>query len=203
MHSTANITDASSGAAVPQSTWPRLLAGGAVSEVRFWLAHAAFWAAVFGVLMTVIHVFKPAIVDPVGFVLERVVLCFVATAAMGVQLTCQVALAIDAVTSFSVVPLRFASHLGMLFGLAGLVSLGLIVAVWLQGGTVQGWASLAALILIMGSVQLLVLGVFGEYLGRMYMEGKHRPLFIIAEVRRHPVASAAAAEPSEVIRVAS
>jgi glycosyltransferase involved in cell wall biosynthesis len=114
-----------------------------------------------------------------------------------------VALAIDAVTSFSVVPLRFASHLGMLFGLAGLVSLGLIVAVWLQGGTVQGWASLAALILIMGSVQLLVLGVFGEYLGRMYMEGKHRPLFIIAEVRRHPVASAAAAEPSEVIRVAS
>jgi glycosyltransferase involved in cell wall biosynthesis len=114
-----------------------------------------------------------------------------------------VALAIDAVTSFSVVPLRFASHLGMLFGIAGLVSLGLIVGVWFEGGTVQGWASLAALILIMGSVQLLVLGVFGEYLGRMYMEGKHRPLFIIAEVRRHPVASATAAEPSEVIRVAS
>ncbi len=103
-----------------------------------------------------------------------------------------VALAIDAVTSFSVVPLRFASHLGMLFGLAGLVSLAGIVWVWMQGGTVQGWASLAALILIMGSVQLLVLGVFGEYLGRMYMEAKHRPLFIIAEVRRHPVAGIAA-----------
>jgi dolichol-phosphate mannosyltransferase len=97
-----------------------------------------------------------------------------------------VALAVDAVTSFSTVPLRFASHLGMLFGLAGLVSLIGIVWVWLQGGTVQGWASLAALILIMGSVQLLVLGVFGEYLGRMYMEAKRRPLFIIAEVRRHP-----------------
>lgn len=103
-----------------------------------------------------------------------------------------VALAIDAVTSFSVVPLRFASHLGMLFGLAGLTSLGLIGWIWLRGGTVQGWASLAALILIMGSVQLLVLGVFGEYLGRMYMEGKHRPLFIVAEVRRHPVAANAA-----------
>lgn len=116
-----------------------------------------------------------------------------------------VALAIDAVTSFSVVPLRFASHLGMLFGIAGLASLGGIGWVWLEGGTVQGWASLAALILIMGSVQLLVLGVFGEYLGRMYMEAKHRPLFIIAEVRRHPVAAnatAVTAEPGEVIRVA-
>lgn len=104
-----------------------------------------------------------------------------------------VALAIDAVTSFSTVPLRFASHLGMLFGLAGLLSLAGIVWVWLAGGTVQGWASLAALILIMGSVQLLVLGVFGEYLGRMYMESKHRPLFQVAEVRRHPVAVTAAA----------
>jgi dolichol-phosphate mannosyltransferase len=100
-----------------------------------------------------------------------------------------IALAIDAVTSFSVVPLRFASHLGMLFGLAGLVSLVGIVWVWMRGGTVEGWASLAALILIMGSVQLLVLGVFGEYLGRMYMEAKHRPLAIIAEVRRHPIAA--------------
>lgn len=98
-----------------------------------------------------------------------------------------VALAVDAVTSFSTVPLRFASHLGMLFGIAGLVSLVWVVWEWMQGGTVQGWASLAALTLIMGSVQLLVLGVFGEYLGRMYMEAKRRPLFIIAEVRRHPV----------------
>lgn len=123
-----------------------------------------------------------------------------------------VALAIDAVTSFSTVPLRFASHLGMLFGLAGLVSLIGIVWVWLQGGTVQGWASLAALTLIMGSVQLLVLGVFGEYLGRMYMEAKRRPLFIVSEVRRNGVvtgaapyeasAAAAEAEQEESIRVA-
>ncbi|PLK22348.1 glycosyltransferase [Porphyrobacter sp. TH134] len=123
-----------------------------------------------------------------------------------------IALAVDALTSFSVVPLRFASHLGMLFGLAGLVSLVGIVWVWLRGGTVEGWASLAALILIMGSVQLLVLGVFGEYLGRMYMEGKQRPLFIIAELRRHPLAVTADtasgaviidAEEREGIRVAS
>lgn len=104
------------------------------------------------------------------------------------------ALAVDAITSFSVVPLRFASHLGMLFGLAGLVSLVGILWVWMRGGTVEGWASLAALILIMGSVQLLVLGVFGEYLGRMYMEAKQRPLSIIAEVRRHPIAANAEPE---------
>ncbi len=121
------------------------------------------------------------------------------------------ALAVDAVTSFSTVPLRFASHLGMLFGLAGLVSLVGILWVWLEGGTVQGWASLAALILIMGSVQLLVLGVFGEYLGRMYMEAKRRPLFIVSEVRRHPAriatrpageGEAIAAELREDVRVA-
>lgn len=104
------------------------------------------------------------------------------------------ALAVDAITSFSVAPLRFASHLGMLFGLAGLTSLVGIVWVWMRGGTVEGWASLAALILIMGSVQLLVLGVFGEYLGRMYMEAKQRPLAIVAEIRRHPVAANAEPE---------
>jgi dolichol-phosphate mannosyltransferase len=116
-----------------------------------------------------------------------------------------VALAVDAVTSFSTVPLRFASHLGMVFGVAGLTSLLGIGWVWLRGGTVEGWASLAALILIMGSVQLLVLGVFGEYLGRMYMEAKQRPLFIISEVRRHPLSEsrpAGAAELREDIRVA-
>ncbi len=109
-----------------------------------------------------------------------------------------IALAVDAVTSFSTVPLRFASHLGMMFGVGGMVALVWIGWVWLQGGTVQGWTSLAALILIMGSVQLMVIGVFGEYLGRMYMESKQRPLFIIADVYRqmaeadgsaaHPVA---------------
>ena len=83
MHSTANITEAAGGAdAAARSSWLRLLAGGAMSEVRFWLAHSAFWAGVFGVLMTVIHVFRPAIVDPVAFVLVRVVLCFFVTAAM-------------------------------------------------------------------------------------------------------------------------
>jgi sensor histidine kinase YesM len=80
MHSTANITDAAGGMAA--TPWARVRFGGAISEAAFWLAHTAFWAVVFGVLMAVIHVFRPAIADPLAFVLVRVVLCFVATAAM-------------------------------------------------------------------------------------------------------------------------
>jgi dolichol-phosphate mannosyltransferase len=47
---------------------------------------------------------------------------------------------------------------------------------------VLGWTSIAALILIIGSMQLLMLGIFGEYLGRMYMESKQRPLYLVDEV---------------------
>lgn len=100
-----------------------------------------------------------------------------------------IAFAVDAVTSFSIVPLRFASHLGMIFGVVGLLALSWVGFAWLSGGTVAGWTSLAGLILILGSVQLLVLGVFGEYLGRMYMESKQRPLFIIDEIRTSPTPS--------------
>lgn len=96
-----------------------------------------------------------------------------------------IALAIDAITGFSTAPLRFASHLGLLFGFCGLGALVWVAAAYFVFGTVAGWTSLAALILIIGSMQLLMLGVFGEYLGRMYMESKQRPLFTIREIRGH------------------
>lgn len=95
-------------------------------------------------------------------------------------------LAVDAITSFSVVPLRCASMLGLLFGVLGLLALGWVAFSWLSGGTVAGWTSLAALILVMGSVQMMLLGVFREYLGRLYMETKQRPLYVIAEIRAQP-----------------
>ncbi|MBZ9992557.1 glycosyltransferase family 2 protein [Mesorhizobium sp. BH1-1-4] len=93
-----------------------------------------------------------------------------------------VLLAVDAMTSFSIVPLRFASLLGMMFGLLGLVVLGYALFEWAMGNVMPGWTSLAAIILILGSVQLLVLGIFGEYLGRMYMETKRRPLYFVNEI---------------------
>jgi dolichol-phosphate mannosyltransferase len=91
-------------------------------------------------------------------------------------------LAIDAMTSFSVAPLRFASWLGLGFGLLGFALLFFTLASWIAGEVLPGWTSLASIILILGSVQLLVLGVFGEYLGRLYMESKRRPLFIVNEI---------------------
>lgn len=92
--------------------------------------------------------------------------------------------AVDAVTSFSTVPLRIASHLGFLCSVIALGMFGWVAVNFLLGYTVPGWASLASIILLMGGVQLLVLGIFGEYLGRMYMETKQRPLYIIDQVYR-------------------
>lgn len=110
-----------------------------------------------------------------------------------------ISFALDAITGFSTMPLRFASHLGLIFGLCALGALGWVVASYLFFGTVAGWTSLAALILIIGSVQMMMLGMFGEYLGRMYMEGKQRPLFIIRDVRRQDVPSDnAASEPGRL-----
>ena len=90
--------------------------------------------------------------------------------------------AIDAITGFSVRPLRIASYLGFSFGIMTLL---LIVYVFWQyfiGHNIEGWTSLAVIILAIGSVQLFVIGVMGEYLGRLYMESKKRPLFVINEV---------------------
>ena len=92
--------------------------------------------------------------------------------------------ALDAVTSFSVVPMRLASYTGAAFGLFGLLLLAYVLRAWLAGETVQGWTSLMVVVLVIGSVQLVCLGVFGEYLGRLYMESKRRPLFIVESIQR-------------------
>ncbi len=91
-------------------------------------------------------------------------------------------LAVDAMTSFSVIPLRIASLLGALFGILGLLALANTLIAWATNHVLPGWTSIAALILVIGSVQLLMLGVFGEYLGRMYMETKRRPLYNIRDI---------------------
>jgi dolichol-phosphate mannosyltransferase len=108
------------------------------------------------------------------------------------------AFAFDAITSFSTVPLRLTTYLGFIAGALGVVTLGWVFACYLLGRTLAGWTSLAGIVLIIGSLQLVMLGIFGEYLGRMYMESKRRPLFIIDEVRaatpmfvRAPVATPA------------
>jgi len=92
-------------------------------------------------------------------------------------------IAADGITSFSIKPLRFASILGFVF--AGLCAIGIIYSVvgHYQGKTaVAGWTSLMAVILLVASLQFFVLGMIGEYIGRMFMEQKKRPLFIVGKI---------------------
>lgn len=90
--------------------------------------------------------------------------------------------AFDAITGFSTQPLRVASYLGVIVGLAGFVLLIYVLASWASGGTVAGWTSLMAVTVTLSSAQLLVLGILGEYVGRLFIEAKRRPLFVIEQV---------------------
>jgi polyisoprenyl-phosphate glycosyltransferase len=92
--------------------------------------------------------------------------------------------AIDAITSFSVTPLRLASFMGCFCSLCGFIALFYTLISWMQGRTVPGWTSVMTVIIFLGSAQLLVNGILGEYLGRLYIETKQRPLFIIDRVVR-------------------
>jgi len=91
-------------------------------------------------------------------------------------------LAADAITSFSIAPLRVSTYFGFLFSGFALLSLFYILGSWLFFNTASGWTSLMALTAIIGGVQLIAVGVMGEYLGRIYLEVKHRPNFIIREI---------------------
>ncbi|MDD5461556.1 MAG: glycosyltransferase family 2 protein [Methylococcales bacterium] len=90
--------------------------------------------------------------------------------------------AIDAITGFSVRPLRIASVFGFYFGIATLILMVYVLTQYFLGQTVEGWTSLAVIILALGSVQLFVAGIIGEYLGRLYIESKGRPLFVIQDI---------------------
>ncbi|UIJ46136.1 glycosyltransferase family 2 protein [Sphingomonas cannabina] len=90
--------------------------------------------------------------------------------------------ALDAVTGFSTAPLRFASHVGLALTGATLIVLVYVVISFLMGRTVQGWTSTMLVVLFLGAVQMFVLGMIGEYLGRLYVESKRRPLYLVADV---------------------
>ena len=90
--------------------------------------------------------------------------------------------AVDAITGFSIVPIRISIVMAFLFFfLAGLTSVYVFYA-WVMANVVKGWASTLLIFLIFSGVQLLVLGVVGEYVGRTYMQSKNRPLFLINEI---------------------
>jgi len=90
--------------------------------------------------------------------------------------------AVDAITSFSVRPLRIASYAGIITSFASLAAMAYSLGSWLFGDTVPGWTSLLSVILLLGSIQLFVIGIIGEYLGRLYLETKRRPLYVISDI---------------------
>lgn len=97
--------------------------------------------------------------------------------------------AVDAITSFSVTPLRLASLMGCVCSFFGFIALFYTLTSWLQGRTAPGWTSVMTVIIFLGSAQLLVNGILGEYLGRLYIETKQWPLFIIDRVVRSELAA--------------
>ncbi len=111
-----------------------------------------------------------------------------------------VRLAFDAVTGFSTAPLRFASHAGLALTGASLLLLLYIAVGFFTGSAVQGWTSTMLVVVLLGAVQMFVLGMIGEYLGRLYIESKRRPLYLVADiagpVRGHSTLGFNAAEPS-------
>jgi len=90
-------------------------------------------------------------------------------------------LASNGITSFSIKPLRFALAGGLFFACLAFAYGIYAIAIVLLGMTVPGWASLIASIVFLSGIQLLVLGVIGEYIGKMYMELKQRPAYLIAK----------------------
>jgi dolichol-phosphate mannosyltransferase len=97
-----------------------------------------------------------------------------------------VQLAVDATTSLSVIPLRFATALGFaVTGAAGLYGLYTLIKMYYLGGLLAGFPTLVLLISGFAGIQLTILGILGEYLGRVLRESQLRPLYFVRDLRGH------------------
>jgi hypothetical protein len=89
-------------------------------------------------------------------------------------------LAVEGITAFSVAPLKVATQLGLLSALAAFVAgMYFFVRTLFFGDPVPGFPTLIVVVLMLGGLQLLAIGVVGEYLGRLWLESKRRPLFLV------------------------
>ena len=90
--------------------------------------------------------------------------------------------ALDALTGFSSAPLKLASHVGMFLSVGSVALIFYIAFAWSNGRNVPGWTSLMLIVVVIGAVQMFVLALMGEYIGRLYNEAKRRPLYIVQEI---------------------
>lgn len=91
------------------------------------------------------------------------------------------ALAFDGITSLSIKPLRMITAAGLITALVSFIGIIWSVIGHIAGNTVAGWTSMTCIICFLGGIQLVGIGVLGEYIGKIYMEVKHRPRYIISE----------------------
>ena len=94
--------------------------------------------------------------------------------------------------NFSIIPLRLSTILGISMAALGMISLLSVVIEALHGRTPQGWASLMVITLLLSGVQLIILGVLGEYLGRLFLTINDKPQFVIRDISRNDLASRSA-----------
>jgi dolichol-phosphate mannosyltransferase len=91
--------------------------------------------------------------------------------------------AIDGITSFSILPLRFATYLGMLISALSVAVAGwALIARFVFHATVPGWTTVIVLVSLLASVQLIMTGILGEYIGRIYEQVKARPLYVLSDL---------------------
>lgn len=91
------------------------------------------------------------------------------------------ALAFDGVTSLSIRPLRMIASLGIIVSILSFIGVIWAFSAQIMGHAVAGWASMVCIVCFMGGIQLICLGVIGEYIGKIYLEVKERPRYIISE----------------------
>jgi len=103
--------------------------------------------------------------------------------------------AIDGITSFSILPLRFATYLGILISILSFgVAVWAVLTRYVFHASVPGWTTVVVLVTLLSSVQLIMVGILGEYIGRIYEQVKQRPLYVVAE--RVNIAAGSAREAS-------
>lgn len=93
-----------------------------------------------------------------------------------------VSLSLDAIVSFSAFPLRLATYAGFTLSIGSMLFFIYITYLWYLNEVLPGWSSLIASVIFIGGIQLIILGIAGEYIGKIYEEVKGRPLFIVSDI---------------------
>jgi len=93
---------------------------------------------------------------------------------------------LDAIASFSHLPLQLSTYAGLMSAGLAFIAIPVVIALRISGSYLPGFGSITIAILLLGGIQLIAIGVIGEYVGRIYDEVKHRPLYIVRDERNRP-----------------